>query len=85
MIAITTKYLAPTNTRGDRIKATAGKLSATVSYSYELYDEALHFEDVKELVSTHSLDWDISKMCFGGTETGYVFCLPESTITTLKP
>ena len=80
MIAITTKYLAPTSTRGARIKATANKFSATVSYSYELNDDALHFEAVKELVSKHSLDWDISKMCFGGTDTGYVFCFPESTI-----
>jgi len=80
MIAITTKHLAPTNTRGARIKATAKGWSATISYRYELSDEALHFEAVKELVIKHSLDWDISKMVYGGTNSGYVFCFPESII-----
>jgi hypothetical protein len=80
MIAITTKYLAPTNFRGARIKATAGEWSATISYRYALSDEALHFEAVKELVIMHSLDWDISKMVYGGTDFGYVFCFPESII-----
>jgi len=80
MISITTKYLAPTNTRGARIKATTRDWSATISYSYELNDVALHFEAVKELVIKHSLDWDISKMVYGGTNSGYVFCFPESII-----
>ena len=80
MISITTKYLSPTNTRGARIKATAGDWSATISYSYELNDVALHFEAVKELVIKHSLDWDISKMVYGGNNSGYVFCFPESII-----
>mgnify|MGYP000884365584 CR=1 FL=1 len=80
MIAINTKYLSPTNTRGARIKATTGDWSATISYSYELHDVALHFEAVKELVIKHSLDWDISKMVYGGTNSGYVFCFPESII-----
>ena len=82
MKAIETKYLSATNTRGSRIKATAGGMSAIVSYDHSLSDVDVHFEAVKELVAKHSLEWDISKMCFGGTETGYAFCFPESTIET---
>ena len=81
MKAIETKYLAATDTRGSRIKATAGNMSATVPYNYALSDEAVHFEAVKELVKKNGLEWDISKMVFGGIKYGYVFCFPESTIS----
>ena len=81
MKAIQTKYLAATNTRGSRIKATAGNMSATVPYNHAMSDEAVHFEAVKELVKKNCLDWDISEMVFGGIRDGYVFCFPESIIT----
>jgi len=81
MIAIETKYIAPTNTRGSKIKAfTCNGHSASVSYYYAPSNEALHFEAVKALVKKYNLDWDISKMTYGGTKTGYVFCFPNSTI-----
>ena len=80
MKAIQTKYLAATDIRGSRIKATAGNMSATVPYNHALSDEAVHFEAVKELVKKNGLDWNISKMVFGGTKDGYAFCFPESTI-----
>ena len=81
MKAIETKYLSATDTRGERIKATAGKLTATVPYDYALSDQSeIAFEAVKELVRKHKLDWDISKMVYGGTNKGYTFCFPESTI-----
>tara|TARA_R110000787_G_scaffold196104_1_gene307372 strand:+ start:276 stop:530 length:255 start_codon:yes stop_codon:yes gene_type:complete len=82
MKAIETKYLSATDTRGERIKATAGKLTATVPYDYALSDAAVanSFEAVKELVKKHQLEWDISKMVYGGTNKGYTFCFPESTI-----
>ena len=81
MKAIETKYLSATDTRGERIKATAGKLTATVPYDYALSDQSeIAFEAVKELVKKHQLDWDISKMVYGGTNKGYTFCFPESTI-----
>tara|TARA_R110002012_G_scaffold82737_1_gene208878 strand:+ start:706 stop:957 length:252 start_codon:yes stop_codon:yes gene_type:complete len=81
MKAIETKYLSATDTRGERIKATAGKLTATVPYDYALSDQSeIAFEAVKELVRKHKLDWDISKMVYGGTDKGYTFCFPESTI-----
>jgi len=81
MIAIETKYLSPTNTRGSKIKAfTCNGHSVTVSYDHALSNEAVHFEAVKELVKKYSLDWDISSMVYGGTKDGYVFCFPQSTI-----
>jgi hypothetical protein len=81
MIAIETKYLSPTNTRGSKIKAfTCNGHSAIVGYDHALSNEALHFEAVKALVSKYKLDWDISGMVYGGTKNGYVFCFPTSTI-----
>jgi len=80
MIAIKTKYLAPTNFRGARIKATAADCNATISYNHELNSKAAHFEAVKELVAKHWPEWDISKMVYGTTDSGYVFCFPESII-----
>jgi hypothetical protein len=80
MKAIETKYLSATNTRGSRIKATAGGLSAVFSYDHSLSDVAVHFEAVKELVKKHDLEWDISEMVYGGTDKGYTFCFPQSTI-----
>ena len=40
MKAIETKYLSATDTRGVRIKATVGKLTATVPYDYSLTDQS---------------------------------------------
>jgi len=81
MKAIETKYLAATDTRGVRIKATVGKLTATVPYDYSLTDQSeIAFVAVRELVRKHKLEWDISKMVYGGTDKGYTFCFPESTI-----
>jgi hypothetical protein len=81
MIAIETKYLSPTNTRGSKIKAfTCNGHSVTVSYDHALSNEAVHFEAVKELVKKYNLDWNISSMVYGGTKAGYVFCFPNSTI-----
>jgi hypothetical protein len=80
MIAIETKYMPATKTRGSRIKAYTRNHSAVISYDYGLSDEALHFEAVKALVAKYKLDWDISSMVYGGTKNGYVFCFPNSTI-----
>lgn len=80
MIAITTKYLSPTNNRGSRIKASAKSFNVTIPYNYSLNDEKLHFEAVKELVRKHKLDWDISVMNYGSTENGYVFTFNHSII-----
>lgn len=83
MIAIHTKYISASNTRGSRIKAyTNTGFTATVPYPHELNYEKCHFEAVKALVKKHKLDWDISKMCFGDSADGkgYVFCFVDSIV-----
>jgi hypothetical protein len=81
MIAIQTKYLPATDTRGSRIKAyTCIGHTATVPYDHALSSEKLHFEAVKALVEKHNLDWDISNMRYGSTANGYVFCFADSIV-----
>jgi hypothetical protein len=82
MIAIQTKYLGPTNTKGARIKAfTCNGHSAIIDYDYALNDELLHFEAVKALKEKYKLSWDISEMTYGGIKDGYAFTFPYSTIS----
>jgi hypothetical protein len=81
MIAIQTKYISPTNTRGSRIKAwTSTGFSATIPYPYADSYEIAHFQAVKEMIKKHNLDWNTDGMTFGGTEKGYVFCFKHSTV-----
>ena len=88
MIAIHTKYIGPTNTRGSRIKAyTAGYGSikgfeATIPYPYELSGEKVHFEAVKALVKKHKLDWNLDKMRYGDSADGrgFSFCFDHSVV-----
>jgi hypothetical protein len=82
MIAIQTKYLSATNTKGARIKAwAAGRdWSVTIPYPYELSYELCHFEAVKAFVKKHNLDWDLTNMRHGGTESGYVFCFDSAIV-----
>ena len=85
MIAIQTKYLGPTNTKGARIKAfTCNGHSATIDCDYALSDEKLHFEAVKALVAKNNLDWDLSEMTYGGLKEGYVFTFPHSKISDYR-
>ena len=66
MIAIHTKYIPPTNTKGSRIKAyTVGYgeqkgFNVTISYPHEHSYEVSHFQAVKALVEKHKLDWDLN-------------------------
>lgn len=53
--AIQTKYLAPTNTRGTRIKATCAAGSLYFPYDYSLNPENNHFEAAKALAT--KLQW----------------------------
>jgi hypothetical protein len=81
MIAIQTKYLGPTNSRGSRIKAwTDSGFSVTISYPYAHSYELSHFQAVKALIEKHKLDWDLTDMRYGGTEDGYVFCFAHSIV-----
>lgn len=84
MIAIHTKYIPATNTRGSRIKAyTTKNLSATIPYPHELSFELAHFAAVQELVRKYRLDqWDLSDMRYGDSADGkgYVFCFANSIV-----
>lgn len=83
MIAIHTKFIGATNSRGSRIKAyTTSGFSATVPYPYALSYELCHFEAVKALVKKHKLDWDLSNMRYGDSADGkgYSFCFDDSKV-----
>lgn len=71
MQAITTKFIAATNTRGSRIKATAGQgQSITVGYDHSA--RCAHREAAIALIK--KLDWSGDLVwCEGGTETGFVY------------
>ena len=81
MIAIQTKVIPASNTRGTRIKAfTSSGFTATIAYPYNESYELAHFEAVKELVKKNNLPWNLENMRFGGTESGYVFCFDHSIV-----
>lgn len=88
MIAIHTKYVKPTNTRGARIKAyTVGYgdhkgFSATIAFPSEFKSEVAHFQAVKALVKKHNLDWNLTDMRFGDSADGkgYSFCFDMSKV-----
>ena len=88
MIAIHTKYISPTNTRGSRIKAYTANwgsskgFSVTIPYDYSLSDVALHFKAVKALVDKNGLDWDLSAMRYGDSADakGFSFCFDCSRV-----
>ena len=72
MQAIHTKYLPATNTRGSRIKATAGAGSVTIPYPHELSGQAVHRAAAEALCV--KLNW-VSPYCaplLGG-------CLPDGS------
>lgn len=88
MIAIHTKYIGPTNSRGSRIKAyTTGYgdrkgYTVTVPYDHALSGHLVHFEAVKALVSKYKLDWDLSDMRYGDSADGkgFSFCFAVSIV-----
>ena len=81
MLAITTKYIPATNTRGSRIKAQADKFTVTIPYPHELSGHKVHFKAVESLIEKYNLDWDIRNMRYGATmKGGYVFCFDASTV-----
>ena len=88
MIAIHTKFIPCTNTKGSRIKAyTVGfgdskGFTATIGYPHELSYHLSHFEAVKALVAKHKLDWDLTYMRYGDSADGkgYSFCFDASKV-----
>ena len=88
MIAIHTKFIPCTNTKGSRIKAyTVGfgvskGFTAIIGYPHELSGHMCHFEAVKALVAKHELDWDLSNMRYGDSADGrgFSFCFDASKV-----
>ena len=84
MIAIHTKFIGPTSTKGARIKAYCyGGRSATIPFNYELPIVKAHYEAVKALKAKHELAfWDIEDMRYGTSadNKGYSFCFRYATI-----
>lgn len=83
MIAIHTKFISPSNTRGARIKAyTSSGFTATIPYPYADSYEVAHFEAVKELIKKNNLDWNLADMRYGDSADGkgYVFCFNHSIV-----
>lgn len=92
MIAIHTKFISPTNSRGSRIKAyTTGYgnhkgFSVTIPFPHEYSSESSHFQAVKALVKKYNLDWDLTDMRFGDSADGrgYSFCFACSIVKDSK-
>lgn len=88
MIAIHTKYLRPTNSRGSRIKAyTAGYgdrkgFEAVIAYPHHESGVNCHFEAVKALIAKHGLEWNTNGMRYGDSADGcgYSFCFDASKV-----
>lgn len=83
MIAIHTKCLPATNTRGTRIQAyTRTGFKAVIPYPYAESFEVAHFQAVKALIEAHNLDWNLDNMRFGDSADGkgYVFCFDASKV-----
>jgi hypothetical protein len=88
MIAIHTKYISASNSRGSRIKAyTAAHgdfkgFQVTISYPSELSGVACHFEAVKALIEKNKLEWKTDGMRYGDSADGrgYSFCFDASKV-----
>ena len=83
MIAIHTKYIGPSASKGARIKAyTSSGFTATIPYPHALSYELCHFEAVKALVKKHGLDWNLDSMRYGDSADGKgcVFCFDHSIV-----
>jgi hypothetical protein len=81
MMAIQTKYIVATNSKGSRIKAwTCNGHSVTIPYPHEYSHEQCYFQAVKALVDKYKTDWDLSDIRYGSTDNGYVFCFAHSIV-----
>lgn len=81
MQAIITKYIAPTNTRGARIKATAGKgQTIIVSYNYARTIKNNHLDAMTALIE--KLKWQYESLTWVQVdiETGCVFVAIKSRV-----
>lgn len=76
MQTISTNYLAPTNHRGSRIKATASgnDASVTIAYPYDGTDDSMHWQAANALRA--KLNWK-GAMVRGHTKTGMIFVFDD--------
>ena len=83
MIAIQTKYVPATDTRGSRIKAWVSGRSGSVSipYPHDLSHELAYFAAVKEYVKKFGITAiSTDDMRYGSIDNGYVFCFADSIV-----
>lgn len=78
MIAITTKYLSPTNSRGARIKAfTCNGHQLTIGYPNDLISTEAHAKAAVNLA--RRIGWIYGgKLVSGSIKGGYVFVFTQS-------
>jgi len=71
MIAVQTKYIPATNTRGSRIKAfTSSGQSLTIGFDYSLEDYQLY--EKAAIMLCEKMGWS-TKLIGGSTKDGYTF------------
>ena len=88
MIAIHTKYISATNTRGSRIKAYTAAwgerkgFEITIPYRHDLDGVMVHFAAVHALIKKHNLDWNLADMRYGDSADGkgFSFCFNNSIV-----
>jgi hypothetical protein len=88
MMAIHTKFIGPTNTRGARIKAyTSGStyikgLDVTIPFPNNDDRVTAHFKAVLALVDKHGLHVDTDNMRYGDSadNRGFSFCFDSSKV-----
>ena len=88
MIAIHTKFIAATNSRGDRVKAYTTSafglkgFQATVPYDHAYDLLGAHFQAVKALIEKNKLDWSTDGMRYGDSADGrgFSFCFDASKV-----
>ena len=85
-VAIQTKFLGPTDHRGDRIKATAmdsysdgGRKSITVPYDYGIPTATQHRQAAEALLPLLNIGEEV-ELIEGGCQRGYVY-IPVSKKT----
>ena len=82
MLAIQTRTLYPTNTRGKRVVAfTCNGHKITRPFDDRLDNVQAHFQVARELID-QSFPYRCSQstMVYGATQDGYAFCWPESVV-----
>jgi hypothetical protein len=77
MLAITSKYHGPTDTRGSKVRAKANGKSATVPYDSALDSEANHRAAVVALCD--KLGWDADRFFGGAMDDGRWAWVPVFT------